>query len=160
MPVTTYSDRARRMRATARSRVGAQTLNFEINGSVQSPAVTGQYLDMIQVPYWDGNPAHPYPSVTAMIDFRGKDIGEFVFHCHILNHEDLGMMNIIQVKLPTDASNTNGASHAVASNVRPAAHGSLAAAAEATPDALEIADRVVQPSGNGVAQQPAISHHH
>jgi hypothetical protein len=51
--------------------------NFEINGSVQSPALTGQYLDMIQVPYWDGNPNHPYPSVTALTDFRGSDIGGF-----------------------------------------------------------------------------------
>jgi FtsP/CotA-like multicopper oxidase with cupredoxin domain len=71
--------------------------NFEINWSVQSPAVTGQYLDMIQVPYWDGNPNHPLPSVTLRIDFRGNDVGDFVFHCHILGHEDLGMMNIIHV---------------------------------------------------------------
>jgi FtsP/CotA-like multicopper oxidase with cupredoxin domain len=134
--------------------------NFEVNGSVQSPAVTGQYLDMIQVPYWDGNPNHPYPSVTALIDFRGKDIGEFVFHCHILNHEDLGMMNIIQVKRPTEANNTNGAPRVVATDAKPAVRTSLAAAAEATPDALEIADRVVEPFADKVAQQPAVSHHH
>jgi FtsP/CotA-like multicopper oxidase with cupredoxin domain len=54
--------------------------NYEINGFVQAPAVTGQYLDMIQVPAWDGNPNHPFPSVTALIDFRGPDIGDFVFH--------------------------------------------------------------------------------
>jgi FtsP/CotA-like multicopper oxidase with cupredoxin domain len=24
-------------------------------------------------------------------------VGDFVFHCHILGHEDLGMMNIIRV---------------------------------------------------------------
>jgi Multicopper oxidase len=56
---------------------------------------------MIQVPYWDGNPNHPYPSVTVLIDFRGNDIGDFVFHCHILNHEDLGMMNIHQSAIRT-----------------------------------------------------------
>ena len=72
--------------------------NFEINGSQQSPAVTGQYADVIQVPYWDNNPDHPYPSVTLRIDFRGPDVGDFVFHCHILGHEDLGMMNIIRVR--------------------------------------------------------------
>ena len=71
--------------------------NFAINGQPQAPAVTGQYLDMVEVPAWDGNPAHPYPSVSLMVDFRGPDIGSFVFHCHILGHEDLGMMNIIQV---------------------------------------------------------------
>jgi FtsP/CotA-like multicopper oxidase with cupredoxin domain len=55
---------------------------------------------MIQVPFWDQNPDHPFPSVTLRIDFRGPDIGDFVFHCHILNHEDLGMMNIIRVQSP------------------------------------------------------------
>jgi FtsP/CotA-like multicopper oxidase with cupredoxin domain len=72
--------------------------NFAINNNApQAPADTGQYLDMIEVPAWDGNSAHPYPSVTLLVDFRGQDIGTFVFHCHILGHEDLGMMNIIQV---------------------------------------------------------------
>ena len=72
--------------------------NFAINNNApQAPAVDGQYLDMLEVPAWDGNPAHPYPSVTLLVDFRGQDIGSFVFHCHILGHEDLGMMNIIQV---------------------------------------------------------------
>ena len=72
--------------------------NFAINNNApQAPADDGQYLDMIEVPAWDGNSAHPYPSVTLLVDFRGQDIGSFVFHCHILGHEDLGMMNIIQV---------------------------------------------------------------
>ena len=51
---------------------------------------------MIQVPAWDKK--GPYPSVTLRIDFRGPDIGDFVFHCHIVNQEDLGMMNIIRVQ--------------------------------------------------------------
>ena len=72
--------------------------NFELNGSQQAPAITGQYLDMIQVPFWDRDPNHPFPSVTLRIDFRGNDIGDFVFHCHILGHEDLGMMNILRVQ--------------------------------------------------------------
>jgi len=72
--------------------------NFAINnGAPLAPGITGQYLDMVEVPAWDGNPAHPFPSVTLLVDFRGPDIGSFVFHCHILGHEDLGMMNIIQV---------------------------------------------------------------
>jgi hypothetical protein len=59
---------------------------------------------MIEVPNWDGNTAHPFPSVTLRIDFRGNDIGTFVFHCHILGHEDLGMMNIIQVVPATSSA--------------------------------------------------------
>jgi FtsP/CotA-like multicopper oxidase with cupredoxin domain len=72
--------------------------NFEINGSEQAPAINGQYLDTIQIPFWDQNPNHPFPSVKLRIDFRGNDIGDFVFHCHILSHEDLGMMNIVRVR--------------------------------------------------------------
>ena len=78
--------------------------NFELNGSEQAPADNGQYLDTIQVPFWDQNPNHPFPSVTLRMDFRGNDIGDFVFHCHILSHEDLGMMNIIQVIPPASAA--------------------------------------------------------
>jgi FtsP/CotA-like multicopper oxidase with cupredoxin domain len=71
--------------------------NFQINGSAPVAEQNGQFLDMIQVPFWDGNPAHPYPSVTLRMDFRGPDVGDFVYHCHILGHEDNGMMAIIRV---------------------------------------------------------------
>ncbi|HSC45852.1 MAG TPA: multicopper oxidase domain-containing protein [Candidatus Acidoferrum sp.] len=75
--------------------------DFAVNGQPVAPAITGQYADMIEVPAWDGNPAHPYPSVSLLMDFRGPDVGDFVFHCHILEHEDGGMMNIIRVVQPT-----------------------------------------------------------
>ncbi len=88
--------------------------NFKINGDVPAPGILGQYLDMIEVPNWDGNTAHPFPSVTLRIDFRGPDIGTFVFHCHILNHEDLGMMNIVQV-VAADSANHNPAKKVPAS---------------------------------------------
>lgn len=81
--------------------------NFEINGSQQAPAVTGQYLDTVQVAHWDGNPNHPYPSVKVRMDFRGPDVGDFVFHCHILGHEDLGMMNVIRVVPGNSAGNSH-----------------------------------------------------
>lgn len=74
--------------------------NFEINGSQQAPAIKGQFLDMIEVPFWDNvtNPNGPLPQVRLLMDFRGMDIGDFVYHCHILSHEDLGMMAVIRVK--------------------------------------------------------------
>ncbi len=31
------------------------------------------------------------------MDFRSDITGDFVYHCHILNHEDAGMMAIIRV---------------------------------------------------------------
>ncbi len=57
--------------------------------------VDGQYLDTIDVPFWSG--VGPYPTVTLRMDFRGPVVGDFVFHCHILGHEDNGMMSIIRV---------------------------------------------------------------
>ena len=54
-----------------------------------------QLLDTVEVPYWSGS--GPYPSATVRIDFRGPDVGEFVYHCHILGHEDNGMMAIVRV---------------------------------------------------------------
>jgi FtsP/CotA-like multicopper oxidase with cupredoxin domain len=58
-----------------------------------------QFIDMIQVPYWSGS--GPYPSVKVRMDFRGPDIGDFVYHCHILAHEDGGMMAIVRVLPPS-----------------------------------------------------------
>jgi len=71
--------------------------NFEINGSEPLPYIQGQYLDTINVPFWDLNSSDPYPSVTLRMDFHGTDIGEFLYHCHIAQHEDNGMMAIIEV---------------------------------------------------------------
>jgi len=79
--------------------------NFQTNGSQPVEALQGQLLDMIEIPYWDGNPAHAYPNVKVRMDFRGPDVGDFVYHCHILNHEDQGMMAIIRV-LPAPSSSS------------------------------------------------------
>jgi FtsP/CotA-like multicopper oxidase with cupredoxin domain len=64
-----------------------------INGS---PVTDYTERDTIDIPHWTGS--GPYPSVTLLMDFTDPDIvGTFVYHCHILNHEDLGMMGAIQV---------------------------------------------------------------
>ncbi len=60
--------------------------------------MNGQFADMVQVPFWNGDPKTPFPEVQVLADFHGTDIGDFVFHCHILGHEDLGMMAIMEVK--------------------------------------------------------------
>jgi FtsP/CotA-like multicopper oxidase with cupredoxin domain len=53
--------------------------------------------DTVDLPFWDGE-SKTYPSVKIRMDFRGGEIvGTFVFHCHILEHEDGGMMGAIQV---------------------------------------------------------------
>jgi len=53
--------------------------------------------DIVNVAYWDGKTGH-YPSLRLRMDFRDPHIiGTFVYHCHLLEHEDGGMMGLIQV---------------------------------------------------------------
>ena len=72
---------------------------LEVNGvAVNDPAIR----DTVDLPYWNGSGA--YPSVKLRMDFRDPNIvGTFVYHCHILAHEDGGMMGEIQV-LPSVGS--------------------------------------------------------
>jgi hypothetical protein len=72
-------------------------LLLAVNG-VAVPPSQQQFLDTVQIPAWSGT--GPYPSVTLLMDFRGLDVGDFVYHCHILLHEDNGMMAIIRVIPP------------------------------------------------------------
>ncbi len=68
-------------------------LVMAINGQ---PLPTPVMQDTVPVPYWDGK--SPYPSVKVRVDFRDPEIaGTFVYHCHVLDHEDGGMMAEIQV---------------------------------------------------------------
>ncbi len=53
--------------------------------------------DTINVAYWDGK-SRQYPSVKLRMDFRDPNIvGTFVYHCHLLEHEDGGMMGVVRV---------------------------------------------------------------
>ena len=72
-------------------------IHFELlkRNGVPVPETDRQFLDVVEVPFWSGKGA--YPSVKVRMDFRGMDIGDFVYHCHILGHEDNGMMAIIRV---------------------------------------------------------------
>jgi len=64
--------------------------------------------DTINVAYWDGK-SKQYPSVKLRMDFRDPNIvGTFVYHCHLLEHEDGGMMGVIRV-VPKGSSNLLGA---------------------------------------------------
>jgi FtsP/CotA-like multicopper oxidase with cupredoxin domain len=62
-------------------------------------AVNEPFLrDTINVPYWTPQMAH-YPSIKLRMDFRDPDaIGTFPYHCHLLDHEDGGMMGTIRVE--------------------------------------------------------------
>jgi FtsP/CotA-like multicopper oxidase with cupredoxin domain len=68
---------------------------LEVNG-VTVPPKQRQFYDTHQVGYWTGK--GPHPSIKVRMDFRGAVAGEFVYHCHILDHEDGGMMASIRVR--------------------------------------------------------------
>ncbi len=54
--------------------------------------------DTVPVPFWDGE-SKQYPSIRLRMDFRDPNaIGIFPFHCHLLEHEDGGMMGLIRVE--------------------------------------------------------------
>jgi FtsP/CotA-like multicopper oxidase with cupredoxin domain len=66
---------------------------LEINGV---PTNDTAVRDTIVVPYFNGD--GDYPSVKIRVDFRDPEtVGTFLYHCHILDHEDLGMMAKIKV---------------------------------------------------------------
>jgi FtsP/CotA-like multicopper oxidase with cupredoxin domain len=62
--------------------------------------------DTVNVPYYNGRMLK-YPSVRLRMDFRDPNIvGTFVYHCHVLEHEDGGMMGRIRVEPRTATSST------------------------------------------------------
>ena len=54
--------------------------------------------DTVNVPYYNGR-ALQYPSVRLRMDFRDPNaVGTLVYHCHLLEHEDGGMMGTVRVE--------------------------------------------------------------
>jgi FtsP/CotA-like multicopper oxidase with cupredoxin domain len=54
--------------------------------------------DTVNVPFFNGRMLK-YPSVRLRMDFRDPNtVGTFVYHCHLLEHEDGGMMGLIRVE--------------------------------------------------------------
>ena len=68
---------------------------MSVNGATL-PAIDQQFHDDYTVDYWKGS-GNPYPNIKVKMDFRGPIVGDFVYHCHILGHEDNGMMAAIRV---------------------------------------------------------------
>jgi FtsP/CotA-like multicopper oxidase with cupredoxin domain len=61
--------------------------------------------DTVNVPYYNGRMLE-YPGVRLRMDFRDPNtIGTFVYHCHVLEHEDGGMMGRIRVE-PADTASS------------------------------------------------------
>jgi FtsP/CotA-like multicopper oxidase with cupredoxin domain len=63
--------------------------------------------DTVNVPYYDGH-SLAYPSIRLRMDFRDPNVvGTFVYHCHLLEHEDKGMMGSIRVDPKPRATDQN-----------------------------------------------------
>ncbi|MEM7762525.1 MAG: multicopper oxidase domain-containing protein [Pseudomonadota bacterium] len=73
------------------------------SGSVYA-GLSGQWKDTVFLP----TNLFGVPYVVTVRTHYRRYIGTFVLHCHILDHEDFGMMQVLEVKMP-DAS--SGRSH-------------------------------------------------
>ena len=77
-------------------------LHFLLLDSGGGPVDEPYLRDTINVPYHQGN-LPDFPSIRVRMDFRDPNtVGTFVYHCHLLDHEDKGMMGTIEV-LPADS---------------------------------------------------------
>ena len=71
-------------------------IHFLLIATDGKPEPDPELRDTVILPPWTGTGA--YPSLTLRMDFREADIaGTFVYHCHIFDHEDAGMMAKIEV---------------------------------------------------------------
>jgi len=91
-------------------------LHFQVLDIDGQPVNDPALRDTMDIPYWSGT--GPYPSITVRMDFSDPNIvGTFVYHCHILEHEDGGMMGEIEVLPPGSAATATVA--ASASSIAP-----------------------------------------
>jgi FtsP/CotA-like multicopper oxidase with cupredoxin domain len=81
-------------------------LHFQLREWSGLPVNEPFLRDTVNVPYYNGRMLG-YPSVRLRMDFRDPNIvGTFVYHCHLLEHEDGGMMGRIQVLPGNTATST------------------------------------------------------
>jgi FtsP/CotA-like multicopper oxidase with cupredoxin domain len=73
-------------------------LHFLLLDYLGTPVNEPFLRDTVNVPYFNGR-ALTYPAVRLRMDFRDPNtVGTFVYHCHLLEHEDGGMMGLIRVE--------------------------------------------------------------
>ena len=91
-------------------------LHFQVLAIDGQPVNDPALRDTYDIPYWSGSGS--YHSITVRMDFSDPNItGTFVYHCHILEHEDGGMMGEIKVLPPGSAA--TAAVAASVSNIAP-----------------------------------------
>ena len=117
----------------------------EVNGITQ-PFLGHQ--DNVNLPF-QPTPDDPPGIVKVLIDFRNPIItGKFVYHCHILEHEDGGMMAVAEVVAPSAAAMLAGQLLKVVDRVLNQDAAQQAALAEQTLNAIQ--------SGSFCRTEPAL----
>jgi FtsP/CotA-like multicopper oxidase with cupredoxin domain len=72
-------------------------LHFLLLDYMGKPVNENFVRDTVNVPYYNAH-SLTYPSIRVRMDFRDQNmVGTFPYHCHLLEHEDKGMMGSIQV---------------------------------------------------------------
>ncbi len=72
--------------------------------------------DTVNVPYFNGRQL-AYPTVRLRMDFRDPNmVGTFPYHCHLLEHEDKGMMGTIRIERQAPGQPLSAASASKAGN--------------------------------------------
>lgn len=98
-------------------------LHFLLLDYMDKPVNENFLRDTVNVPYYDGRRLS-YPSIRIRVDFRDPNIvGTFPYHCHLLEHEDKGMMGTIRVE-PQTAAQPSTLSAAATCNAQTAASSS------------------------------------
>ena len=95
-------------------------IHFQLMDWLGSPVNEPFLRDTINVPYFNGRSEH-YPSVRLRMDFRDPNsVGTFLYHCHLLEHEDGGMMGTVRVE-PAAAAGVHASKRSVHAHTRTAA---------------------------------------
>jgi FtsP/CotA-like multicopper oxidase with cupredoxin domain len=86
-------------------------IHFQVVDWSGTPVNEPFLRDTVNVPYFNGSTVD-YPSVRLRMDFRDPNtVGTFVYHCHLLEHEDGGMMGTVRVE-PAAKISASGESEA------------------------------------------------
>ena len=73
-------------------------IHFEVLDWLGFPVNEPFLRDTINIPFYSPS-MNGYPTVRLRMDFRDPNtVGTFLYHCHLLEHEDGGMMGMIRVE--------------------------------------------------------------
>lgn len=109
----------------------------EAQGAVPTANVD-VWHDVVPVPPSDGN-GHDGRVFVTIPFYARQQVGDFVFHCHILEHEDGGMMAVVQVFDPRQLAANTGPSQ-FASMLQGSMCGLSVAAANAPSDRRRLVE--------------------